>query len=65
MNFTLIFVIYPLQFVLPVTPSRSLFTQVASSFSHMLNLHNLTEEVNSSQTERAVRLGEVGACGQV
>ncbi|KAF5835589.1 phosphoenolpyruvate carboxylase [Dunaliella salina] len=32
---------------------------VASSFSHMLNLHNLTEEVNSSQTERAVRLGEV------
>lgn len=33
--------------------------QVASSFSHMLNLHNLTEEVNSSQTERAVRLGEV------
>lgn len=34
-------------------------TQVASSFSHMLNLHNLTEEVNASQTERAVRLGEV------
>lgn len=33
--------------------------QAASSFSHMLNLHNLTEEVNSSQTERAVRLGEV------
>jgi len=32
---------------------------VASSFSHMLNLHNLTEEVNASQTERAVRLGEV------
>ncbi len=36
----------------------SLF-QVASSFSHMLNLHNLTEEVNASHTERAVRLGEV------
>ena len=35
--------------------------QLASSFSHMLNLHNLTEEVNSSQTERAVRLGEVRA----
>jgi len=32
---------------------------VASSFSHMLNLHNLTEEVNASQTERAVRLGEI------
>lgn len=32
---------------------------VASSFSHMLNLHNLTEEVNATQTERAVRLGEV------
>ncbi|PNH07125.1 Phosphoenolpyruvate carboxylase 1, partial [Tetrabaena socialis] len=32
---------------------------VASSFSHMLNLHNLTEEVNSSQIGRAVRLGEV------
>ncbi|KXZ55577.1 hypothetical protein GPECTOR_2g1126 [Gonium pectorale] len=31
---------------------------VASSFSHMLNLHNLTEEVNSSQIGRAVRLGE-------
>ncbi len=26
----------------------------------MLNLHNLTEEVNSSQIGRAVRLGEVG-----
>lgn len=25
----------------------------------MLNLHNLTEEVNSSHTERAVRLGDV------
>lgn len=36
--------------------------QLASSFSHMLNLHNLTEEVNSSQTERAVRLGEVRLC---
>ncbi|GLI68046.1 hypothetical protein VaNZ11_012369 [Volvox africanus] len=32
---------------------------VASSFSHMLNLHNLTEEVNSSQIGRAVRLGEM------
>jgi hypothetical protein len=38
--------------------------QVASSFSHMLNLHNLTEEVNASQTERAVRLGEVRAHGK-
>lgn len=36
--------------------------QVASSFSHMLNLHNLTEEVNSSQIGRAVRLGEVRCC---
>ncbi len=36
-----------------------LCSQVASSFSHMLNLHNLSEDVNASQTERAVRLGEV------
>jgi hypothetical protein len=33
--------------------------QVASSFSHMLNLHNLTEEVANTQTERAGRMGEV------
>lgn len=32
---------------------------VASSFSHMLNLHNLTEEVNTAQSERAFRLGEI------
>lgn len=35
--------------------------QVASSFSHMLNLHNLTEEVANTQTERAGRMGEVRA----
>lgn len=40
--------------------------QVASSFSHMLNLHNLTEEVNASHTESAVRRGEVsGQCACV
>ena len=38
--------------------------QVASSFSHMLNLHNLTEEVANTQTERAGRMGEV-RCGCV
>eukprot|EP00879_Flechtneria_rotunda_P019395 GHRR01020372.1.p1 GENE.GHRR01020372.1~~GHRR01020372.1.p1 ORF type:complete len:416 (+),score=77.29 GHRR01020372.1:187-1434(+) len=32
---------------------------VASAFSHMLNLHNLTEEVANTQTERAGRMGEV------
>eukprot|EP00798_Chlamydomonas_sp_ICE-L_P009929 gene9929-7799_t len=32
---------------------------VSSAFSNMLNLHNLTEDVNTAQTERAVRLGEV------
>ncbi|WIA14756.1 hypothetical protein OEZ85_003241 [Tetradesmus obliquus] len=32
---------------------------VASSFSHMLNLHNLTEEVANTQTERAGRMGEL------
>lgn len=31
---------------------------VASSFSHMLNLHNLTEEVASSQAERSMRMQE-------
>lgn len=36
-----------------------LLRQVASSFSHMLNLHNLTEEVANTQTERAGRMGEV------
>ena len=33
--------------------------KVASSFSHMLNLHNLTEEVASTQTERAGRMGQL------
>ncbi|KAG1677399.1 hypothetical protein FOA52_010779 [Chlamydomonas sp. UWO 241] len=32
---------------------------VASSFSHMLNLHNLTEDVNNSETEKAFRLTEM------
>jgi len=32
---------------------------VASSFSHMLNLHNLTEEVNNNQIGRAVCLGDM------
>ena len=30
--------------------------QVASAFSHMLNLHNLTEDVANTQTERAARM---------
>lgn len=32
---------------------------VASSFSHMLNLHNLTEDVNNSEMEKAFRLVEI------
>ena len=32
---------------------------VASAFSHMLNLHNLAEEVASGETERAARMGEL------
>eukprot|EP00798_Chlamydomonas_sp_ICE-L_P012456 gene12459-15661_t len=32
---------------------------IASSLSHMLNLHNLSEEVSAAQTGRKVRLGEV------
>lgn len=32
---------------------------VASSFSHMLNLHNLTEDVVNTQAERAARMGDL------
>lgn len=32
---------------------------VASTFSHLLNLHNLTEDVMTTQVERAARLGEI------
>jgi phosphoenolpyruvate carboxylase len=32
---------------------------VASAFSHMLNLHNLTEDVANAQTQRACLMGEV------
>ena len=31
--------------------------QVASAFSHVLNLHNLSEAVSNSQAEKAARLG--------
>jgi phosphoenolpyruvate carboxylase len=34
---------------------------VASAFSHMLNLHNLTEEVANAQTQRACLMGEVAS----
>jgi hypothetical protein len=47
------------------SPAACPLPQVASSFSHMLNLHNLTEEVANTQTERAGRMGEVrrrGGC---
>jgi len=44
-------------YIASLKPEESIL--VASSFSHMLNLHNLTEEVNSAQQEHAVRLGEV------
>lgn len=37
--------------------------QVASAFSHMLNLHNLTEEVSNTKQEHAMRLGEVSIIG--
>ena len=33
---------------------------MASAFSNMVNLHNLTEEVANSQRERQMRLGDVG-----
>jgi hypothetical protein len=34
--------------------------QVASAFSQMLNLHNLSEEISNAQIEKASRIGEVG-----
>lgn len=33
--------------------------QVASAFSQMLNLHNLSENISNAQQERAARMGEV------
>ena len=35
---------------------------VSSAFSHLLNLHNLSEEMSTAQHERAIRMGEVGSC---
>lgn len=32
---------------------------VASAFSQMLNLHNLSEDISNAQSERAARMGEV------
>ncbi len=43
----------------PTKPNHTNAPQVASSFSHMLNLHNLTEEVANTQTERAGRMGQL------
>lgn len=34
--------------------------QVASAFSQLLNLHNLTEEIITARVEKAQRIGEVG-----
>lgn len=36
--------------------------QVASAFSQMLNLHNLSEDISNAQSERAARMGEVRQC---
>ena len=36
---------------------------VSSAFSHLLNLHNLSEEISTAQHERAIRMGEVGGGG--
>ena len=36
-----------------------LCSQVASAFSQMLNLHNLSEEISNAQIEKASRIGEV------
>lgn len=33
--------------------------QVASAFSQMLNLHNLSEDISNAHSERAARMGEV------
>ena len=42
------------------THSRAhLCSQVASAFSQMLNLHNLSEEISNAQIEKASRIGEV------
>ncbi len=37
-----------------------LCSQVASAFSQLLNLHNLTEEIITARVEKAARMGEVG-----
>ena len=36
-----------------------IIVQVASAFSQMLNLHNLSEEISNAQIEKASRIGEV------
>ena len=45
-----------------LTSSTLVDVQVSSCFSQLLNLHNLSEEISNAQLERAVRIGEVGAC---
>lgn len=40
-------------------PTRRVCSQVASAFSQMLNLHNLSEEISNAQIEKASRIGEV------
>ena len=41
-------------------PKLCCLLQVASAFSQMLNLHNLSEDISNAQSERAARMGEVG-----
>ena len=38
---------------------QAIVIQVASAFSQMLNLHNLSEEISNAQIEKASRIGEV------
>ena len=45
------------KYLVNLTPEESLM--IASTFSNMLNLHNLSEDVQSSQQELAERIGEV------
>ncbi len=45
----------PLSIPPPSAPSNS----VSSAFSHLLNLHNLSEEISTAMHERAVRVGDV------
>jgi len=40
-------------------PLSPLPFSVSSAFSHLLNLHNLSEEISTAMHERAVRVGDV------